>query len=73
MTNEDKVFCHPCFKRGREVEAGTSDDVLGWPLCEECEAVLANARENGKPFPGCDSKGVPLDPYHPWNTEGTRH
>ncbi|GGH62217.1 HNH endonuclease [Comamonas phosphati] len=37
------------------------------PLCKHChDSVKQRAEKSGRVV-GCDSTGLPLDPFHPWN------
>ena len=42
-------------------------------LCESCHNRKTRGEQLGKELPkvwGCDERGYPLDPNHPWNREG---
>ena len=36
-------------------------------LCKECHDSWKQSIENGGHIKGCDLRGMPLDPRHPWN------
>lgn len=57
---------YPVYRSGQE--AGDDDSNLD-PFCHICLYVLT-ARAMGWPVRGCDVKGMPNDPNHPWNAEG---
>lgn len=37
-------------------------------LCKPCHDRHAQAKDRGEPVAGCDARGMPLDPNHPWGT-----
>lgn len=39
-------------------------------LCKPCHDSWKQAMEKGGHMKGCDLRGYPLDPNHPWNKEG---
>ena len=39
-------------------------------LCKSCHSSWKQQQESGGRIRGCDIKGMPLDPGHPWNTSG---
>ena len=46
-------------------------DEANWqPLCKPCHDGAKQELENTGHLRGCDVHGMPLDPNHPWNTEG---
>jgi 5-methylcytosine-specific restriction endonuclease McrA len=77
-------LCKHCLAAGRVTPATEVDHVVplakgGDPfgetqnLCRTCHQLKTNAEKSGKPqeVRGCDVHGIPLDPNHPWNREGT--
>lgn len=72
-------LCRMCWHMGRTTPATDVDHINGdpsdntdanlQPLCHECHS-RKTARDHGKNVNmGCDAKGMPLDPSHPWNNE----
>lgn len=69
-------LCRHCTAQGRTVPATDVDHMNGaadnrldslQPLCHSCHS-RKTAREQGKDVSmGCDERGMPLDPSHPWN------
>jgi hypothetical protein len=57
---------YPVYRSGQE---GSDDESNLEPFCHICLYVLT-ARALGWPVRGCDVKGMPNDPNHPWNAEG---
>lgn len=69
-----------CKAIGRVTPANTVDHVvphrgdvtLFWDgelqsLCSTCHSAHKQAQERGAGLRGCDARGQPLDPEHPWN------
>ena len=77
-------LCTMCEAAGRVTLASVVDhvkphrgdealffDEQNWaPMCKSCHDGAKQEIENTGRIRGCDLDGVPLDPAHPWNTEG---
>ena len=76
-------FCVTCTAAGRVTLATVVDHVtphrgdpeLFWDeanwqsLCATDHSAAKQEQEKGGGVRGCDARGHPLDPAHPWNTE----
>jgi hypothetical protein len=75
-------LCVMCAQVGRTVLASVVDHIrphqgdraLFWdrdnwqPLCKPCHDRHKQRIDRGGRDPGCDQRGVPVDPGHHWNT-----
>ena len=75
-------LCHYCLQHGDTVAADTvdhikphrGDETLAFDpdnlqsLCKTCHDIHADAKDRGKTMAGCDDKGLPIDPDHPWSS-----
>lgn len=78
-------LCRMCKAIGKVTVANVCDHVNGHPpdeteeqfwagpfasLCvEHHNSAKARMERGGKPEPGCDANGVPLDPLHGWHRD----
>ena len=79
---EAEPLCRDCFRRGLITPATDVDHISGDPsdnsldnlqgLCHECHSIKTMCERHGRPLPGSDVDGLPLDPRHPWNLEKSR-
>lgn len=73
----EQPFCSRCERVGRMTPATDVDHVDGDPtnntranlmgLCHECHSQKTQADMGKRVAYGCDDRGMPLDPDHPWN------
>ena len=69
-------LCRMCKEQGRIVAATDVDHINNDPtdnrpealqsLCKPCHSRKTQADMGKRVSYGCDSKGMPLDPSHPW-------
>jgi 5-methylcytosine-specific restriction protein A len=75
-------LCEHCLKAGLTVEAtvvdhikplalgGSDEDDNTRNLCDDCHAAVTAEQfdfERARSLGGCDARGLPTDPAHPWN------
>ena len=80
----ENPLCRMCQEVGRarlaqvvdHIEPHRGDPELFWDqenwqgLCATDHSAAKQAQEKGSGLRGCDGRGVPLDPAHPWNAKG---
>ena len=75
----ERPLCQHCLARGviepaTEVDHADNDSSNNdrnnlVPMCKPCHSKKTQADMGNRVSYGCDSKGMPLDPNHPWNRE----
>lgn len=73
----DEPLCRMCWQMGRTTAATDVDHINNdptdnrreslQPLCRECHSRKTAADMGKRVNMGCDVRGYPLDPNHPWN------
>jgi 5-methylcytosine-specific restriction endonuclease McrA len=82
LARPENALCRPCRERGLVVASEATDHivdhcgdpVLFWsednwqPICWSCHSSKTRTGEPPR-RKGCDARGVPLDPSHPWHRD----
>ena len=79
VMRRDKGLCQDCLARGvltlaTEVDhivplfkGGDDSDDNKAAICADCHQLKTRSDKGQAPSGGCDARGFPTDPRHPWN------